>query len=91
MFKGSYHPNSFLSERRNVRPGLVARTKIVLTLEKGVHNTRALVQETKLSYSSVRHHLHLLENERVVFRKEKPYSWELTGSGQQRLAKSQKP
>jgi predicted transcriptional regulator len=85
MLKGAYHPNAFLSAKRNIRPGLIARTKIVLLLEKGVLDTKAIVQETKLSYSSVRYHLHLLETERIISRRGKPYSWELTGVGQQRL------
>jgi len=92
MFKGAYHPNAFLSMRRNIRPGLVARTKIVLLLEKGALNTRALVGQTRLSYSSVRYHLRLLETEKIILhRGNKPYSWELTGVGQQRLTNLQKP
>lgn len=92
MFKGSYHPNAFLSVRRNIRPGLVARTKIVLLLEKESLDAKALVQQTKLSYSSVRYHLRLLETEKVISHKgNKPYSWELTGIGQQRLANLQNP
>jgi predicted transcriptional regulator len=91
MFKGAYHPNAFLSARRNIRPGLVARTKIVLLLEKGTLNTRALVEQTRLSYSSVRYHLRLLEIENIILHKgNKPYSWELTGVGQQRLTNLQK-
>mgnify|MGYP001097660788 CR=1 FL=1 len=92
MFKGAYHPNAFLSARRNIRPGLVARTKIVLLLEKGNLNTKALVQQTRLSYSSVRYHLRLLETEKIVsHRGNKPYSWKLTGVGQQTLTNVQKP
>ena len=92
MFKEAYHPNAFLSAKRNIRPGLVARTKIVFLLEKGALNTKALVQQTRLSYSSVRYHLHLLETEKIVSHKgNKPYSWELTGVGQQRLTSLQKP
>jgi len=92
MFKGAYHPNAFLSDRRNIRPGLVARTKIVLLLEKGALNTRALVEQTRLSYSSVWYHLRLLETERIISHKgNKPFSWELTGIGQQRLMNLQKP
>jgi len=92
MFKGSYHPNAFLSIRRNIRPGLVARTKIVLLLEKESLDTKAIVQQTKLSYSSVRYHLRLLETEKVISHKgNKPYSWELTGIGQQRLTNLQNP
>jgi len=92
MFKGSYHPNAFLSIRRNIRPGLVARTKIVLLLEKESLDTKALVQQTMLSYSSIRYHLRLLETEKVISHKgNKPYSWELTGIGQQRLTNLQNP
>jgi len=91
MFKGIYHPKAFLSARRNIRPGLVARTKIVLLLEKGALNTKLLVQQTGLSYSSVQYHLHLLEVENIISHKgRKPYSWELTGIGQQRLTSLQK-
>lgn len=92
MLKGAYHPNAFLSVRRNIRPGLAARTKIVLLLEKGTLNTKALVEQTKLSYSSVRYHLRLLEAEKIILHKgDRPYSWELTGTGQQRLTNLQKP
>ncbi len=86
MFKEAYHPKAFLSRRRNVRPGLVARTRIVALLERRSSNTKTLVQETGLTYVAVLHHLHLLEVEDIVLRKgKKPYSWELTGAGQQRL------
>lgn len=85
MLKGTYHPNAFLSAKRNIRPGLVARTKIVSLLEKGTLDTKAIAQETMLSYSSVRYHLHLLETERIILHRGKPYSWGLTGVGQQRL------
>lgn len=92
MFKGVYHPNAFLSERRNIRPGLVARTKIVLLLEKGSLNTRTLVQQAGLSYSSVRYHLRLLEAEKIISHKgNRPFSWELTGIGQQRLTNLRRP
>ena len=93
MFREAHHPNAFLSRTRNIRPGLVARTKIVLLLEKEALNTRALVEQTRLSYSSVRYHLHLLENEKIIFsrKEDRPYSWELTGVGQQRLTSLQKP
>jgi hypothetical protein len=43
-----------------------------------------------LKYNVVVHHLHLLEAERVVVREgdKKPYIWQLTGVGQQRLVHS---
>lgn len=86
MFKEAYHPKAFLSLRRNVRPGLAARTQIVLLLERKSSNAKTLAQETGLTYAVVLHHLHLLEVEDIVLRKgKKPWSWELTGAGQQRL------
>jgi predicted transcriptional regulator len=92
MFKGTYHPKAFLSIRRNIRPGLIARTKIVLLLEKETLNTEAIVEQTRLSYSSVRYHLRLLEVEKIILHKgNRPYSWELTGVGQQRLTNLQEP
>jgi len=86
MFKIAHHPKAFLSLKRNVRPGLLARTKIVLILEKKASNTKSITQETGLSYASVLHHLHLLEAENIITCKGKRfYVWELTGAGQQRL------
>ena len=86
MFKIAYHPKAFLTLKRNVRPGLLARTKIVLVLEKKASNAKSVMRETGLSYASVLHHLRLLEAENILTRKGKrPYLWELTGAGQQRL------
>ena len=86
LLRRAYHPRALLSLKRNVRPGLVARTQIVLRLEKEALNAKALAQDTKLSYAAALHHLRLLEAENIVVRKgKKPYRWELTGTGQQRL------
>jgi predicted transcriptional regulator len=86
MLREAYHPKAFLSIKRNVRPGLTARTRIVLLLEKEASNAKTIAQKAKLSYGVVLHHLHLLETESIVTRKGKrPYLWELTGAGQQRL------
>lgn len=86
MFKIAHHPKAFLTLKRNVQPGLLARTKIVLILEKKASDAKSVAQETGLSYASVLHHLHLLEAENILTRKGKrPYLWELTGVGQQRL------
>lgn len=86
MLKEAHHPKAFLSLKRNVRPGLTARTRIVLLLEKGASNAKSIAQKTELNYGVVLHHLHLLEAENILVRKGKrPYLWELTGAGQQRL------
>ena len=82
-----FHPKAFLSKKRNVRLGLTARTRVVQVLEKGESNIRVIANSANLSYNVVVHHLHLLEAERVVVRKsgKRPFLWELTGAGQQRL------
>jgi len=86
MFKGTYHPKAFLTIKKNVRRGLAARTKILSLLEKTASNTGTIIQQTGLRYAVVLHHLHLLEVENILTRKGKrPYVWELTGAGQQRL------
>jgi len=86
MFKIAHHPKAFLTLKRNVRVGLLARTRIVSILEKEVLNAKSVAKETSLSYASILYHLHLLEAENIVTRKGKrPYVWELTGAGQQRL------
>jgi predicted ArsR family transcriptional regulator len=86
MFKVPHHPKAFLTRKRNVQRGLLARTRIILILEKEASNAKKLAQESGLSYASVLHHLHLLEAENTLSSKGKrSYVWELTGAGQQRL------
>ena len=86
MFKIAYHPKAFLSQKRNVQRGLLARTQIILILEKDTGNAKKLAQETGLSYASVLYHLHLLEAENILTRRGKRSCiWKLTGAGQKRL------
>lgn len=82
-----FHPNAYLSKTRNVRQGLVSRTNILKILERKNTTAKTLAEESELSYSVILHHLWLLEGERIVLcrRRKKPYFWELTGVGQQRL------
>ncbi len=87
MFKIFHHPKAFLTLKRNVQRGLMARTKIILILEEHVANAKKIAQETALSYASILYHLHLLRAENILSREGKrPYVWRLTGAGQQRLA-----
>ena len=89
MFRFRFHPNSFLSLRRNVKPGLSARTKIIKILEKNSLSTNLISLKSELSYSSALYHLHLLKNENIVVcRGKRKYIWELTGKGQQKLIKN---
>lgn len=85
--KQVFHPRAFLSRIRNVTLGLTARTRILQVLEKGDSNVSGIRAANSLSYNVVVHHLRLLESERVVTRKgdKRPFTWALTGAGQQRL------
>jgi len=67
--------------------GLIARTRILQVLEKQALSIRDISNVSRLNYNIVVHHLRLLKNERVVVRKgdKRPFAWELTGVGQQRL------
>ena len=88
--KRAFHPRAFLSRKRNVRLGLVARTKILQALERRESDVKDIMSLGELKYNVVAHHLRLLEAERVVVKKggKKPYVWQLTGGGQQRLVHS---
>jgi predicted transcriptional regulator len=84
--KAIFHPKAFLSTKRTVKRGLTARTQAIQALENTALNVRGICKITRLSYKIVMHHLRLLETEKVVIRKgNKPFTWELTGAGQQRL------
>jgi predicted transcriptional regulator len=86
MFKLSHNPKAFLTLKRNVQPGLSARTQIISVLEKRACNTKKISSETGLRYTIVLYHLHLLEAENILnHRGRRSYIWELTGAGQQRL------
>jgi predicted ArsR family transcriptional regulator len=85
--KMNFHPKAFLSQKRNVKPGLVARTRILSVLEKSPAKAKEIADSSRLSYKIVLHHLHLLEIEKVTTRRgNRPYIWQLTGVGQQRLS-----
>jgi len=87
MFRLPNHPKAFLSLKRNIQPGLSARTQILSALEERTSTTRKISRETGLSYNAVLYHLHLLEAENIITHKgRRLYIWELTGIGQQTLA-----
>jgi predicted ArsR family transcriptional regulator len=86
MFKIAHHPKAFLTLKRNVQPGLSARTQIISVLEKRACDAKKISHETGLSYAVVLYHLHLLEAENILNRRgRRSYIWQLTGAGQQRL------
>jgi predicted transcriptional regulator len=90
MLKIAYNPNAYLAQKRNVRLGLVARSKILQVVEKQSASIKAIRDSTGLKYAVVLYHLRLLEDEKVVQRQggKKPYAWSLTGIGQRRLIES---
>jgi predicted transcriptional regulator len=90
MLKIAYNPNAYLTQKRNVRLGLVARSKILQVIEKQAASIRVIRDATSLKYAVVLYHLKLLEEEKVVQRQggKKPYAWSLTGVGQKRLVES---
>ncbi len=86
MNREVYHPNAYLVDFRNVKPGLRARTRILSALEKGSADAKTITKRTGLHYGVVMHHLKLLEAREIIQRKgSRPSIWVLTGLGQKRL------
>jgi len=82
-----FHPNAFLQLKRNVKAGLVARTKILNVLETGNKSARDLCRESGLTYACVIYHLKSLRTEKLISRSggKRPFRWALTNLGQQKL------
>lgn len=87
MLKVAYSPNAYLIQRRNVRLGLEARSKILQVVESQASTISHIRDATGLKYPVVLYHMKLLEKERIVQKQggKKPYLWKLTGLGQSRL------
>jgi len=86
MVKEVYHPNAYLVDYRNVKPGLRARTVVLNALESVSADAKTIAKQTGLHYGVVMHHLKLLEARDLVQRKgRRPSVWMLTGLGQKRL------
>jgi DNA-binding transcriptional ArsR family regulator len=86
MVKESYHPKAYLSNIKNIKRGLQARTRILNVLDKESVDAKGVSNKASLHYGVVMHHLKLLEAEVIVERKQsKPHIWALTGIGQRRL------
>ena len=83
----TYHPNAWLSGFRNVRPGLERRTEILHKLEKGSATAKGLSGEISVTYSTILHHLHNLEDRGIIERTSStpPFAWKAKPVGQQRL------
>ena len=86
MLKEFYHPNAYLVDFRNVKPGLRARTYILNALEQYSADAKTIAERTGLHYGVAMYHLKLLEAREIVQRKgNRPSIWALTGLGQKRL------
>lgn len=81
------HPKAYLTSKRNVKAGLVSRTKILFVLEKGRRSASEIAKETALSYECVAYHLVTMKKDRLVDRgaTKRPFAWSLTPFGQQKL------
>lgn len=89
MLREAYHPNAYLSNIKNIKLGLRARTRILNVLDKNSSDAKTIAREAGMHYGAVVHHLRLLEAEGIIERKHgKPYIWMLTGLGQKRLVNS---
>jgi len=86
MATPTIHPKAFLSKRKNVIRGLVARTKIAKSLERSAMSVADIARATGLSKRRVAYHLAALRMEKLaVPSKKRPVSWTLTQYGQQAL------
>jgi len=66
MFKEAYHPNAYLSNIKNNRLGLQARTRILNVLERISVDAKTIAKETGMHYGVVTHHLRLLKAEAIA-------------------------
>ncbi len=82
-----YHPNAYLPNIKDVKPGLKSRSKILNFLKKCPRTTIKIAEETELTYGNTLYHLRLMEGFGVVQRDKsnKTHIWYRTSSGQQNL------
>ena len=86
MPRGSYHPNAYLTNVRNTKRGLKARSSILESLQRVTGSAKALAAEAEMPYGVVMHHLRLLWAEGIVSRQgSRPFVWGISGFGQKRL------
>lgn len=85
--KQAFHPKAYLTSKRNVKAGLISRSKIIIALERERKKARDIARETALSYECVTYHLKAMKRDRLVDKmgKGKPFTWSLTPFGQQKL------
>ncbi|HUO41423.1 MAG TPA: winged helix-turn-helix domain-containing protein [Methylomirabilota bacterium] len=81
------HPKAYLKSKRNVKAGLVSRSKILRALDDRAKSAKEISRDTSLSYTCVAYHLTSLKRDQLVqhLTKTKPFTWGLTPYGQQKL------
>lgn len=85
--QGALHPKAYLTSKRNVKAGLISRSKILRALDEKAQSAAEISRDTSLSYECVSYHLMSLKKDRLVQRltRAKPFTWGLTPFGQQKL------
>jgi predicted transcriptional regulator len=88
--QNALHPKAYLTSKRNVKAGLVSRTKILFTIEAARKSASEIAKETSLSYECVAYHLTVMRKDHLVekFTNKKPFKWTSTRFGQQELQTS---
>ena len=81
------HPKAYLKSKRNVKAGLISRSKILRALDDKAKSAKDISRDTSLSYTCVVYHLTSLKRDQLVqhLTKTKPFTWGLTPYGQQKL------
>jgi len=87
LSKTAIHPKAYLTTIRNMKRGLISRTKIIIALEPEEKTASQICKDAHLTYPCVTHHLRALRKEKLIKISgiKKPYRWTLTKAGQQRL------
>jgi len=85
--QGGLHPKAYLTSKRNVKAGLISRSKILRALDEKAQSAAEISRTTSLSYECVNYHLMSLKKDRLVQRLSgtRPFTWGLTPYGQQKL------
>lgn len=88
--QNALHPKAYLTSKRNVKAGLVSRTKILFIIETGRKSATEIANETSLSYECVSYHLTAMRKDHLVEKltNTKPFKWTSTRFGQQELQTS---
>ena len=87
MRKDPLRSKAYLSKIRNVKAGLLSRSKIIIAIEIGAGTIVEIANRSGLTYGCALHHLRAMNRERIVGRsgRNRQSTWFLTEFGQQRL------